>query len=131
MNKVFMIGRLSADPISRNTASNLQIANIQLASEDNRDKNKTYFFGCTAFGTTAQYILNYLKKGDQVAVDARLTKNSYQTKAGTQASSTDIIIESVQLIAKSAKNNTVETSTSPIVEKEAPAKVEESNEAVE
>jgi single-strand DNA-binding protein len=129
MNKVFMIGRLTADPITRNSTNNLKIVNIQLASEDNRDTKKAYFFGCTAFGSTAEFISSYIKKGDQIAIDGRLTKSSYVTKSGVQASTTDIIIESLRLLAKSNKNASTSTSsTTPIVEDNTPI---ESMEGVE
>jgi single-strand DNA-binding protein len=48
MNKVFLVGRLAADPILKTTNKGSDVCNISLAVSDSRNKDETYFFPCIA-----------------------------------------------------------------------------------
>jgi single-stranded DNA-binding protein len=46
MNKVFLVGRLSADPILKTTNKGIEFVNITVAVNDLRNKNDSYFLPC-------------------------------------------------------------------------------------
>jgi single-stranded DNA-binding protein len=48
MNKVFMVGRLVADPQPYTTANGYTQARVTIATQDNRVKTESYFFPCIA-----------------------------------------------------------------------------------
>ncbi len=109
MNKVFLSGRLVANPASFATASAQSTARFDLASNDSRNSKETYFFPCVAFGATANYIMNYCKKGDFIIIEGRITRRSYTTRDGKNGNSTDVIVDNVQSV--STASNKINYST--------------------
>ena len=72
-NKMFITGRLTADPEVRyGGANNTAIARFTLASQRNyKDKDGNYvsdFIKCIAFGKTAEVLEKYGKKGVKLIV---------------------------------------------------------------
>lgn len=112
MNKVFIVGNLAADPISRDTTTGKQLSNITVATNDLRStKNEVYFFPCVAFSSQATFINTYLHKGDTVAIDGRLTKRSYVSKDGKTVYVTEIIIDNIKGVGGRRNNNSSNTNT--------------------
>ena len=61
------MGRIVKDPELKQTQSGKQICSFSLASEEGwGDKKHTDFIPCVAWNKTAQTIVNYLHKGDNV-----------------------------------------------------------------
>ena len=114
MNKVIQMGRLCADPEIRfTTGENATcIANMRIAV-DKRFKNRNNpnaptadFFNITAFGKTAEFCKDYLKKGTKIAFDGRLENNNYTDKDGKTVYSNQIIVENVEFAeSKKAEGN--------------------------
>lgn len=100
LNKVILIGRLTRDPELRYTPSELAITEFSLAV-DRRFKNAqgektTDFFRCKAFKQTAEFVNNYLKKGNLVAVEGRIELNEFTGQDGVKKYFTDIVCDQVQ-----------------------------------
>ncbi|MDR0985842.1 MAG: single-stranded DNA-binding protein [Mycoplasmataceae bacterium] len=109
MNKVFLVGRLVANPEPYTTKAGDQQARITIATADNVKRSESYFFPCVAWRNTANFINTYLKKGDLVAVDGKLTRRSYITKEGKTAYVTEIVIDQINSILKSRENDNQST----------------------
>lgn len=114
MNKLFLMGRLTADPEIRYSqgASATAIARFSLAV-DRRFKREgepdADFFNCTAFGKQAEFIEKYLNKGTKVVVEGRLQNDNYTNKDGQKVYSTRVMVESIEFAESknpSAGNNT-------------------------
>jgi single-strand DNA-binding protein len=101
VNKVIFIGRLVRDPETRNTASGKMVCRFSIAVNDTRNRKNTYFFNCASFDQPANYVSTYLKKGDMICLEGRLTTNSYTNKDGINVTSTDVIVDSVNSISSS------------------------------
>jgi single-strand DNA-binding protein len=95
MNKIFLVGRLAADPQPYTTANGNAQARITVATQDNRVKTESYFFPCIAWSQQANFINTYLKKGDLIAIDGKLTRRSFVSKEGKTVYTTEIVIESI------------------------------------
>lgn len=107
MNKVCLVGRLTAKPVIKYTNSNRAVTRFNVAI--NRQKNEgADFINCVAWGKTAENIANYLDKGSMVSVEGRIQTGSYTNKKGRKIYTTDIIAENVQFL--SSKKN-VQAST--------------------
>jgi single-strand DNA-binding protein len=48
VNKVFLVGRLTADPEPFTTKSGINQSRITIATQDNTNKQESYFFPCIA-----------------------------------------------------------------------------------
>lgn len=98
MNCVNLIGRLSKQPEAVKTATGTSVTRFTIAVDGDKDKdgNKaTYFFDCTAFRFTADFVDKYCDKGCKVAIQGKLTQNKWQRKDGTTATATVIIVETL------------------------------------
>lgn len=96
MNRVFLAGYLASDPSSVPTSTGTMGTRISIAAKDARNSSETHFVNCVAWQQTAKFISTYLKKGDFLVVDARLTVNKYISKEGKNVSSLSVVIDSVR-----------------------------------
>jgi len=100
LNSVCLIGRLVADPELKYTQSGTALANFRLAVDrerkDAEGKRETDFIDCVAFGKTAEFVAQYLKKGRLASVDGRLQVRNYTTNDGAKRLAFEVIAESVQ-----------------------------------
>ena len=96
LNRVTIIGRLTADPELRTTTTGKSVCGFTVALNDQFNKEKSYFFKVNAWGATAEFVANYLNKGRLVAVDGRLDQRKYEDKDGNQRVSIEIVADSVQ-----------------------------------
>ena len=102
MNKVILIGNLTRDPELTETASGAAVCRFSIAvSRDyaGADGNReTDFFNITVWNKQAENCGKYLKKGNKVAVVARLQNRSYEDKDGVKRYVTDIIASEVEFL---------------------------------
>ena len=107
MNKVILTGRLTRDPESRMTQSNMEISRFSLACQSDfvsRDgERETEFINCVAFNRSAQTINRYCRKGQMILVQGRIRNSSYDAQDGTKRYTTDVVIENFEF-ASSAQN---------------------------
>ena len=102
MNKVILTGRLTRDPESRMTQSNMEISRFSLACQSDfvsRDGERdTEFINCVAFNRSAQTINRYCRKGQMILVQGRIRNSSYDAQDGTKRYTTDVAVESFEFI---------------------------------
>jgi len=110
MNKVILMGRLTADPqVNRNnnngketvvTKYSLAVSR-RFAKEGEVDVD---FFNCTAFGKSAEFAEKYFTKGQQVLIEGRIQTNNYTNKQGEKVYGVQVIIDN-QYFADSKREN--------------------------
>ena len=102
MNKVILIGRLTRDPESRMTQSNMEISRFSLACSSefaNRNGERdTEFINCVAFGRLASTINRYCKKGTMISGIGRIRNGSYDAQDGTKRYTTDVVIDQMEFV---------------------------------
>lgn len=96
MNKVFLNGYLGHDPESKVTAKGLEFTSFSIGVSDLKKWDETFFVRCTAWGTTAKYVLNNLTKGHFVSIDGRIIGRSYVNKDGKTSYTTDIVVDNIR-----------------------------------
>ena len=94
MNKVILIGRLTADPEIRYTQDGKAVASFSLAV--NRDKENADFIRCCAWERRAKFAEEYLKKGTKVALTGRIRTGSYKNQDGKTVYTTDVIADDLE-----------------------------------
>lgn len=107
MNKLIMIGRLTADitneDVKYTSGENATcITNFRIAV-DKRFKNKNNpdaptadFFRITCFGRTAEFAKDYLRKGTKVVIEGRIENNNYTDANGNKVFRDQIIAENIE-----------------------------------
>lgn len=95
MNKVVLIGRLVADPETRQTQAGGTFARYRVAVDRQRGKDgqrEADFINCVAFGKSAEFASKYLSKGTKIAIEGRILTGSYE-KEGVKHYTTDVVID--------------------------------------
>ena len=73
MNKVILVGNLTADPELKTYAGDRSMAVFTIAiNEGFGDKQKTYFINCVASGKTGEAIAKYFTKGQTIIAAGKL-----------------------------------------------------------
>ncbi len=102
LNKVIIIGRLTADPELRNTSSGTAVANFSVATnrvwkdQSGAKQEQTEFHNVVVWGRQAEVVSQFLKKGATVMIEGRLQTRSWEGKDGQTRRRTEIVAENVQ-----------------------------------
>lgn len=93
MNKVVLMGRLTANPDVKTVQGNdpLKIARYTLAVD--RRGDKTDFPVCKCFGKTADFAEKYLRKGTKILIEGQIQTGSYENKNGDTVYTTEVIVD--------------------------------------
>lgn len=103
LNKVFILGRLTADPQLRSTTSGQQVASFGLATNrvwNNKAGEKqeaTEFHNVVVWGRQAEIASKFLIKGSLVLIEGRLQTRSWDDKQGQKRRTTEVVAERLQL----------------------------------
>ncbi len=103
-NRVQLIGHLGMDPELKTFDSGKKLVRVSIATNEvyrnnNGDKvTDTEWHNLVAWGKTAEIINEYTKKGSELAVEGKLTTNTYEDKDGNKRSSTEILVNDVVLL---------------------------------
>lgn len=90
-------GNLTADPNVSASASGLYISRFTVAVNEYRKQEKsTSFFECTAFGKTAEFMQNYLKKGNKVVLEGRLNQQRWENQEGEKRSKIVVLVDRLE-----------------------------------
>ena len=120
MNKVILMGRLTADPEVRYTQGEnaLCIARYRLAVDRKFKRDgepEADFISCVAFGKSGEFAEKYLHKGMKIAVTGRIQTGSYDDKeTGKRVYTTDIVVEEHEF-AESKASSTEQAPPQPSV----------------
>ena len=114
MNKITLIGRLTADPVLSQTTTNKSYCSFTLAVERPYKKDKTDFIKCVAWSTTADCIAKYLQKGSPICIEGRMENNNYTDNNGVKHYNMLCQVERMEFLPKNsttpaATKNTTET----------------------
>lgn len=109
MNKVILLGNLSADPEIKYSASDppLPIARFSVAvngySKQGGEKRVDYI-NCVGFGKTAENIQKFFKKGSKIAVCGHIQVDKYTDKQKKPQTRTVIIVDEFFFAANKTDN---------------------------
>ncbi len=127
LNKVFVLGRVTADPQLRTTPSGASVTSFSVAtnrvwSGKNGRQEETEFHNIVAWGRQAEIASQFLQKGALVFVEGRLRTRGWQDKQGQNRKTTEIICETLQLGPRPAGAGRPAAGSEPSVpEAQAPA----------
>lgn len=107
VNKVILVGNLTADPDVKATPKGTYVANLRLATntyagkdEGGGRKEQPEFHNLVAFGKLAEFAGQYLHKGRSIYAEGRLHTSSWEDAAGQKRYRTEVILEVVQFVGK-------------------------------
>ena len=105
INRVVLVGNLTADPELRHTPSGTAVCKLRLAVNTRRKDGATgewtekpNYFDVTVWGQQGENCATYLSKGRPVAVDGRLEWREWEAQDGSKRQAVEIIADSVQFL---------------------------------
>ena len=130
LNKVFLLGNLTADPEIKTTPSGKSVCRFRMATnrfwvdrQSGEKRQSVEYHSVVAWDKLANIVSQYLSKGRLVFVEGRLVTRSWDDGSGNKRSRTEIIAENIQLGPRFSQSpNQKQPSTPP---KTTPAPEEE------
>lgn len=102
MNRVVLIGRLTAKPELRYTGSNLPYTRFSVAVNRNftnaQGQREADFINIVVWRKQAENVCNFLNKGSLVAIEGRIQTGSYDAQDGSKRYTTEVVADSVQFL---------------------------------
>ncbi|HHC79982.1 MAG TPA: single-stranded DNA-binding protein [Flavobacteriia bacterium] len=105
-NKVQLIGNLGNNPEVITLDSGKKLARFSIATNDfyknaNGEKvEDTQWHNVIAWNKTAEIVEKYLVKGNEVAIEGKLTTRSYEDKTGIKKYFTEIVVNELLMLGK-------------------------------
>lgn len=99
LNRIILVGRLTADPLSRATSEGLPMTKFRLAV--NRPQGGADFIDIIAWQKLAEVCGEYLKKGQLVLVEGRIQIRSFEDQSGQRRWVTEVVARNMQMLEKS------------------------------
>ena len=105
-NKVQLIGRLGQDPEILNFDDGNKLAKFSLATDDSyKDKSgqkieRTQWHNIIVRGGLVQIVESYVAKGQEIAVEGKLTNRSWEDKEGNKRYTTEIVVNELLMLGK-------------------------------
>ena len=102
LNRIVLIGRLTADPELRYTPGGVPVAGMRLAVDrpftSSSGERQTDFINLVAWRQNAEFAANYLGKGRLVAVEGRLQIRQWTTQDGQRRQTAEVVADRVQAL---------------------------------
>tara|TARA_B100000683_G_scaffold275182_1_gene325166 strand:- start:4949 stop:5374 length:426 start_codon:yes stop_codon:yes gene_type:complete len=124
VNKVILIGNLGKDPEVRHLDNGVAVANFSLATTESYTNkqgdrvNQTEWHNIVLWRGLADIAEKYLKKGNSVYIEGKISTRKWEDKEGIARYSTDIIADKMTMLGSkqgntpsSIPNQDTETST--------------------
>ncbi len=130
MNRVCLVGRLTAKPELRYTGGNVPYTRFSLAVNrtfnNAQGEREADFINIVVWRRQAENIANYLDKGSRVSVEGRIQTGSYTAQDGSKRYTTDVVADNVQFL-DSRRQSEARTNTTPYDYQDAPAPTNDVN----
>ena len=103
MNKIFLIGNLTADPEMRNTPNGVSVCTFNLAVNPRftaqGSEPKPQYFRVTAWRGLGESCSRFLRKGKKACVVGELTARTYEANDGTTRVSLEVTADEVEFLS--------------------------------
>lgn len=105
LNKVILIGNMTADPEVKQTQSGLSVVSFTVAVNrrtGNDAEQKTDFINIVAWRKTAEFVGQYFKKGKPILVCGSIQTRSYTDNNGNKRYVTEVLADEVGFVESKA-----------------------------
>ena len=99
MNKVILMGRLTANPEVKQTQSGISVCRFTIAVNRPYQKDKEQeadFITCQAWRNTADFVQRFFAKGKPITVEGSLRNNNYTDQNGVKHYSMEVLVSNVE-----------------------------------
>ncbi len=105
LNKVFLLGNLTADPEFRRLPGGTSLMKFTIAvnrryKQGNEWREDTSFIPVVVWADLAENARQFLQKGSMVLIEGRISVRKWETPEGQRRSAFEVIAERLQYIAR-------------------------------
>ena len=103
-NKVQLIGNLGSDPEIITLESGKKLAKFSIATNESYKNamgekvTDTQWHNVVAWNKTAEIIEKYVTKGNEIAIEGKLTSRSYESKEGEKKYITEVVCNELWMV---------------------------------
>ena len=117
MNRVCLLGRLTAKPELRYTSTNIPTTRFSIAVNRNftnsQGQREADFINIVAWRKQAELICQYFDKGSLIALEGRIQTGSYDDKDGNRRSSFDVVVDTIHFVGGKKDSSPSTSSSAP------------------
>ena len=95
LNKIIIMGRLTADVELRRTNTGTAVASFTLACDRDFGEKETDFIEVVSWKNTAEFVSKYFGKGRMAVVSGRLQIRKWTDKDGNKRSTAEVVADNV------------------------------------
>ena len=99
LNRVILMGRITADLELKTTASGISVTSFTIAVDRNYvkqgEQRQTDFINIVCWRQQAEFVCRYFGKGSMIAVEGQLQTRTYQAKDGTNRYVTEVVADNI------------------------------------
>lgn len=117
MNRVILMGRLTADPELRTTPQGTSVTRFTIAVDRRFAKEgqqQADFITCVAWRQTAEFVCRHFGKGRMIAVEGQLQSRSWDGEDGKRQYATEVNVENAYFTGEKATE--VSANNAPIAD---------------
>jgi len=110
MNKIMLIGNLGRDPEMSYTSSGIAVTKFSLAvnrvskSSTGERQDETEWFNIIAWRQLAETCNNFLRKGQKVFVEGRLTQRKYTDRNNVERTAVEVVINDMEMLTPKSQS---------------------------
>ena len=114
LNKVILMGNLTADPEYKTTPSGVGVTTFKIAVgrrfAKQGDEVTADFFTCVAWRNTAEFVAKHFTKGKSIVVVGSLQNRSWTAQDGSKRYVTEVVADECYFTGNASKDNNAENS---------------------
>ena len=110
LNKVILIGRITADPELKFTANkNVAVCSFTIAinrkfSKPGEEKQAD-FINIVSWQKTAEFVSKYFKKGNPICISGSIQVRNYEDKEGKKRTAVEVVADEVDFVESKGDGN--------------------------
>ena len=98
LNKVILGGRLTADPELKQTQHGKHVCPFRIAVNRRGENSGADFFDCQAWGSTADFVSRFFRKGSSIYVEGSIKNSSWTDQNGQKRYKTEVMVGEVNFV---------------------------------
>lgn len=104
LNKVILIGHITADPELKTTPSNISVTTFSIGVSRKYTKQgeqpQTDFINIVAWRNTAEFICKYFKKGNAICICGSIQTRTWTATDGSKRYATEVVADEATFVEK-------------------------------
>ena len=111
LNKVILMGHMTADPELKQTTSGISVCSFSIGvnrrySKADQGQQSVDFINIVTWRQQAEFICKYFQKGSMISVVGNLQSRSWENQEGKKQYATDVVVDEVYFTGSRTETHT-------------------------